>query len=154
MRLFIALVSFLFVSCNGQKKAAMEDAKQTKSNDSLELLASDNQIGFDEAEILVIKDQKRLKNFYSKVNMTRKPGLPIPDIDFTKEMIVIQCGGKQESSELLPLLIFEETDSEVVLGTKIPTKLDTKSTEMQSNRFRVYKMPLTQKEVRFDEGVE
>ena len=154
MKFFVAVIILLFISCNGQKKAVTEDAKQSKLDDSLQLILSDAQGGLDEAEVLVIKDVKRLKSFYSKVNKTRKPGLPIPDIDFTKEMIVIQCGGKKESSELLPLLIAKETDSEVVLGTKIPRKSNTKSSEMQSNRFSVYKMPLTQKEVRFEEGIE
>lgn len=154
MKFFVAVITLLFISCNGQKKAVTEDAKQSKLDDSLELILSDTQGGLDEAEVLVIKDVKRLKSFYSKVNKTRKPGLPIPDIDFTKEMIVIQCEGKKESSELLPLLIAKETDSEVVLGTKIPRKSNTKSSEMQSNRFSVYKMPLTQKEVRFEEGIE
>lgn len=146
---------FILVSCNGQKKASMESgSSQSTLDSSLVLLLQDEHSGFDVAETMVIKDEKRLKSFYSKINRTRKPGLTVPEIDFSKEMVIVQCSGEQNYVGLPTLSLSRETDSEVVLTTK--TKKETKSASIivMTNPFCVYKMPLTTKEIVVEKGIK
>ncbi|NNE77316.1 MAG: hypothetical protein HKN31_09620, partial [Pricia sp.] len=88
--LSLALV-LIFLSCNGQKKSAMatEGANNQNTDERLSLVVSDMYAPTEAVETLVIKDAKSLQKFYSKVNRTRKPGLPVPEIDFSKEMVVV-----------------------------------------------------------------
>ena len=45
-------------------------------------------------ETTVIKDAKSLSKFYAGINKTRKPGLPVPIVDFSKEMAILVCLGE------------------------------------------------------------
>ncbi len=49
-------------------------------------------------QILVIKEPMALKRFYSKVNQTRRPGLAVPSVDFTKEFVLILCMGTMQTT--------------------------------------------------------
>lgn len=49
-------------------------------------------------QILVIKEPTALKRFYTKVNLTRRPGLAVPSVDFTKEFVVILCMGTMQTT--------------------------------------------------------
>ena len=93
MKLFLIGTLFLFMACNGQKKTTMQNGAEL--NAGLQLVVSDEHSGAEFSETIVIKDVKALKSFYSKINMTRKPGLAVPDINFEKDMIVITCSGER-----------------------------------------------------------
>ena len=58
---------------------------------------------------------KTLRSFYSRINRTRKPGLPLPNIDFTKEMVLIHCSGSQNAGIQSKLSILEKTDEELIV---------------------------------------
>ncbi|MGB5666304.1 MAG: hypothetical protein WBM53_05625, partial [Maribacter sp.] len=98
----------------------------------------------------VITDAKALKSFYSKINRTRKPGLPVPDVDFTKEMILVHCSGLRKSN-VAPssLSIMEETDEELVLETTNGKVEQKGGDSAEISPFSVYKMPLTSKKIIF-----
>ncbi len=82
----IQLLFFMAIlSCNSQ-----EDLSVT-------LLAEGSHGGFNDAQTLVIKDKKGLQKIYNKINMTRRPGLPIPEIDFEKEMVIALFMGEKNS---------------------------------------------------------
>ena len=82
MKYFVLLL--FLVSCNAQKKTV---AYSTKDNGKapLELLLRDNYSGLKTPQILVIKEPTALRDFYSQINKTRKPGLAIPNVDFNSE---------------------------------------------------------------------
>ena len=147
MKSYLITVLFIIISCNAQKTVTDSNSEsQIKSDNPMVLILQDQSANFDTVETMVIKDQKRLKSFYSKINKTRKPGLPIPEIDFTKEMIVVHCSGEQNKDGSISLSINEETKTEIILvskfegQTKVPVLVKT-------NPFCVYKMTLTDKNV-------
>lgn len=149
MKLFLIGTLFFFVACNGQKKATVQ--KDTAAiNTELKLLISDDYSGSEVSETIVIKDAKTLKSFFSKINMTRKPGLPMPDVNFEEEMIVITCSGERNDGALPTLLVKEETTSQMVLATVLQSARKNTSHAITSP-FSMYKMPLTDKEIIFEE---
>jgi len=155
MKVFIIVISFVLCACNGQKKAAMEDKLNSNSEaeNPLELIMSEDQGGFEADEMLVIKDAKRLKSFFSKVNRTRKPGLPVPDIDFSTNMVIIQCVGEEKHTNLTKLSIVKETNTELILG-KMKAVNSEHAKLPNANFFSVYQMPLSQKQVVLEKQVE
>ena len=150
MKLFLLGTLFLLFACNGQKKASTE--KEILAMDAgLELLIIDNHSGAEFSETLVIKDVIALESFYSQINRTRKPGLPVPEIDFNKEILVITCSGERNDG-LVPIIrLKEETSSQVILFTELKTQENNTSPAITSP-FSIYKMPLTDKEVIFAEA--
>ncbi|MFS4492271.1 hypothetical protein [Maribacter sp. 2308TA10-17] len=149
MKYAILIVIFMISSCKGQKNMTDNNAKsQIKSDSPMVLILQDQSAEFDVEETLIIRDQKRLKSFYSKINKTRKPGLPLPDVDFTKEIIIAYCSGEQSGDGLAKLTIYDETKTEVFIDSKFEVR--TKAPVMiKTNPFCIYKMRITDKEVRF-----
>lgn len=156
MKLFLITISFVLVSCNGQKKAALNEEKMAPSEleNQLELIMQEPQGGFDADEILVIKDEKRLKNFFSKINRTRKPGLPVPDIDFLKDMVIIQCVGEESHSRRVILSVQKETETQMILKAVDQTEIRDSSNDQNYGSFGIYKMPLSTKEIILDRSIE
>lgn len=153
MKNFLIGIVFILVACNGQKKASVKDSIGLTASDSpLVLLLQDEYSGFDVEETMLIKDQKRLESFYSKINRTRKPGLPVPTIDFSKEMVIVQCSGEQQYSAMPTLALSKETDFKVVLASKIEKETKNSSITVRTNPFCVYKMPLTTKKIVVENG--
>ncbi len=150
MRYLSLFIFALILSCNGQKKAVMKDKNNmNQSDEKLILVLQDNYTGSDIEETIIIKDVKTLKSFFSKINRTRKPGLAIPEIDFTKEMILVHCSGEQTSGAFTLLSVAEENEREVIISTAIEKLEKSESSSALISPFCVYKMPLTQKEVIF-----
>lgn len=150
MRYLPLFIFAIILSCNGQKKAAMKDKNDRNiGNEKLTLLMQDNYSGTDVAETLVIKDAKALKSFYSKINRTRKPGIPVPEIDFTKEMILIHCSGEQTNGKQALLLVLEENEKEVIISTSVGKSKKSGTSSALISPFSVYKMPLTKKNISF-----
>ena len=150
MRYLPLFIFAIIMSCNGQKKAAMKDKNDMEvGKEKLTLLLQDNYSGMDVAETLVIKDVKGLKSFYSKVNRTRKPGIPVPEVDFTKEMILIHCSGEQMDGKQVKLSVEEENDLEVIIRTSVKKTQKSGTSSALISPFSVYKMPLTSKRIVF-----
>lgn len=152
MKTFLFSILIVFASCNGQKKAVAENKNSTDapSNTPLTLLMSEEYSGLREAETLVITDAKTLKSFFSKINRTRKPGIIVPNIDFSKEMVIIVCSGEHMSGGLASIpYILEETDSKMVLSIKPENGEKGLVTTAITSPFRMYSMPITDKEIAF-----
>lgn len=147
---YLSIIIFTFiVSCSGQKKPALAEDGSNNNTKSFSLVLQDNYSGSIAPDTLLIKDSKALRKFFSKVNMTRKPGLPVPEVDFSKEMILIYCGGEQPYGQQVSLAIAEENDQELILRSS-SKNLDKKSTSsVLISPFSVYKMPLTNKRITF-----
>ncbi len=145
--LFILLMAIL--SCNSQKKSLTANGNGEITGDSLVLLVQDNYAPTDAEETLVIRDEPALRNFFSKINMTRKPGIPVPEVDFSKEMILIFCAGSHKDAKLPPLTISQETENEVVISASDNKLIDSSAILPYASPFSVYKMPATKKEIVF-----
>ncbi|NNF20038.1 MAG: hypothetical protein HKN61_09685, partial [Flavobacteriaceae bacterium] len=100
------------MSCNFYKGKSQSNSDQQAPE--LTLLMSDPYGGGEQQEILLIENQKALKAFFAKVNRSRKPGLPLPEVNFEKDMVIIYFSG-QTTQEELPLLSVEELQDEKLL---------------------------------------
>ena len=144
MKSILLVLILLFSSCKGQEKSVGNDGG-SQTTEQLQRIESDNYSGSDEEEFVVITDVKTLQKFYSKVNRTRKPGLPVPQIDFTKEMLIIYCAGKRHNSFEPRLFVENESEKDLVIGVKNESR--EKTSTAITTPFSVYKLPLTQKEI-------
>ncbi|WP_276166267.1 hypothetical protein [Zobellia alginiliquefaciens] len=151
MKYLFFSVLLVFLSCKGQEKSA-GNGEESMDNDRLQLVESDDYSGSDTEEFLVISDIKTLQKFYLTVNKTRKPGLPIPEIDFTKELLVVYCAGKQQDSSRPKVFIENETSENLILG--VEKKESEKINTAITTPFSVYKLPLTGKKIILQEQSE
>ncbi len=148
MRFLVFFLLVLVFSCKAQKEPKTETDPKI---DNLVLLAHDNYSNVSEYQTQVIRDQKTLQKFYSQVNKTRKPGLPVPMIDFNKEMLILVCLGEQRSKKKVAVSKVTESDEEMVMEVKV---LDEKAKgevtiQPMYYPFYLYKAPLVDKTVSF-----
>nr|WP_298793846.1 hypothetical protein [uncultured Allomuricauda sp.] len=114
----------------------------------MELIASDAYSGIDTYEASVIQDSKSLNKFYGRINQTRKPGLPVPQVDFSKNVLLVMCLGKQKG-EPTPLLTKTEEENNILITIELADITSSLETEnpLTSYPFYIYKLPHTSKEV-------
>lgn len=122
---------------------------EAQTDADIVLVAEDGYSGIPEYEASTIRDAKSLNKFYSRINRTRKPGLPVPVVDFSKEMVIVVCLGEQKGGQNPVLNKSTETEEGVTLSLQlVPQKTkDSESQQLVSYPFYVYKMPLTTKKV-------
>jgi len=148
MKRIFLLVLVMMIGCKSQKNTEEKLATaSTYEQEELILLLSDNYGGTEYPEIQIIKDQKALKKFFIEINKTRKPGLPVPQIDFTREMVVIYCSGKSQNITGSKLVLRNESDTEKILGVQSNENQETTPSSAIIFPFSVYKMPLTDKRI-------
>ena len=145
MRGIVLVLVLFFLACHGQKKVVENTSKQ--DNGPLVLLVQDAFFPTDSLETHVIKDAKALNAFFREVNKTRKPGLPIPSVDFQNEMVLIACMGKMEGDILPELRISKKNEGELVVAIELQKK--PSSTSLNTYPFCVYKMAKTDIPVSF-----
>ena len=141
--LFVILVLVLS-SCKGQKNTA---ASNNEATPQMELILQDNYSGSEVEETLVIRDKKSLESFFGKINRTRKPGLPMPDIDFKKEMLFVWCAG--EGVNYLPELSIKNETKEAYVLSKGKERKRAGTTALISP-FKIYKLPVSSKKIVFE----
>jgi hypothetical protein len=146
MRALIFGILILAVACGSQKNKVKNTNNQDLDKAPLTLVLSDNYGGSETEQLIVIRKDETLKSFFSKVNMTRKPGLQIPQIDFSTEMVVIYCAGKTSVVHSPIFKKLEEKDNQMVLGLEDTKEKGVPSTALLMP-FHLYKMPLTDKEI-------
>ena len=133
MRLLILLICLLGISCSGQKGASKDKADSTIQNSKeLQLVLKDNYSGVEESVFQVVK-----------------PGLPIPEVDFSKEVLLIYCAGTTRGVGGSELLLIKNSQDSIVFGPKERTPSKKEFTEVTTTPFSIYKMPLTPKEIGF-----
>ena len=136
----ICLFFTLLTSCKSQNKVPNDGT----NGSIMELILKDNYSGAVAEEVLLIKDQKSLRQFFATINRTRKPGLPIPEIDFQKDMLLVWCEG-ETTAPTLGLNLEKETAEAYFFG-KLHPKKKAKNTAIVSP-FLAYKLPLSDKKV-------
>ncbi len=153
MRYLSIVVFMVLFSCNGQKKAAGDGGKGADEvPKTLTLLLRDNYSGLDTVATLVIKDKKAFQKFFSRVNKTRKPGLQVPEVDFSKEMVLIHCSGYGPIGEQDSLFVANENELELQLKSMVVKREKQHTSAVKVSPFSVYKLPLTTKRIVFDKG--
>ena len=147
IRRLLLLLLFMGLACKSQEKGKVNAMSEGEQSKPLTLLVSDNYGGTEHADFQVIRDMKTLRRFFARVNMTRKPGLPVPEVDFTKELVILHCPGKMMNGSPQNLIIQEETPGQLVFimeRSKVKQKAGNAALTMP---FSLYKLPLTDKEI-------
>lgn len=138
--------ALVLTSCNAQKSTVVhDDSHKDEKALSRVLVDYHDASAFDRT--MVIRDKKALTKLFSSVNRTRKPGLPMPQIDFSKNMLVVHFFRFTERTEKLGLSIIEETESIIFLQEKETPQLDS-STTHNILPFGIFVLPSTVKEIR------
>ncbi|MGX1930527.1 hypothetical protein [Flagellimonas sp. 2504JD4-2] len=114
-----------------------------------ELVATDGYSGIEAYEASIISDTKSLNKFYSRINKTRKPGLPVPAIDFSKDVLVVMCLGEQNDN-ISPMLKKVESEDNILVTIELSKESDVSKTEnpLISYPFYIYSLPRTSKSIK------
>lgn len=89
-KLGIVVFTITLLSC-GAKKQEME--KEV----SFEVIESQSQGGYKVGQYQTITNPLDLKSLYTQLNLSRKPGLPLPEVDFESESIIALFMGEKMS---------------------------------------------------------
>lgn len=139
---FSAFLVFL-ASCKSQTVASETD----KKSGSLELVLADNYSGILDEELMLLKNEKELGAFFNRINRMRKPGLPLPEVDFEKYMLAVYCIG-ETTIVGIGLELAEETDGYYRFQKLIPVQTEENTAIISP--FLMYKLPHNDKEIRLD----
>ncbi|MEQ8216858.1 MAG: hypothetical protein RH981_01395 [Arenibacter sp.] len=150
MRFVLLFLCLLGISCSGQKGVPKDKADGSMQNSKeLQLVLMDNYSGVEDSEFQIVRDLKTLRNFFIQINKTRKPGLPIPEVDFSKELLLIYCAGTTLGVGGTELFVIEDSQDNMVVGSKERIPSGKEITNITTTPFIIYKMPLTPKEISF-----
>lgn len=147
MRIFLLSLLLVCLSCKSQKKGAKNNAENIQMDQPI-LVLEDYYSNIDSSQVSIIKDQKALHKFFVQVNKTRKPGLPVPIIDFSKEMLILICAGEQRGKYEHNLTIMEGNTDKMIVNVE-ETILSRSNETGLSTPFFLYKLPLTEREITF-----
>ncbi len=142
----------LLLSCNGHKKTLEKNLEGANPEYILTLLLQDDYSGLDVEETHIITNAKELRQFFLKVNRTRKPGLPLPTVDFSQETVLIYCSGEKNRQVLPKLSIKDVTDEEIVIASILEEKQKKSASNAIISPFSIYKIPSTQKKIIFQKN--
>lgn len=119
--------------------------------EGLVLLDHDNFTTIDTFQIREIRDFKTLNKFYREINKTRKPGLSVPMVDFTKDMLVLVCLGEQQGKKEVALSQLRQKETEIWIAVDVwdVQQEDAVSIQPMYFPFYLYKMPLVDKTLHF-----
>lgn len=134
-------------SCRAQKDLT----PMGKEINGLELIEHEEIGPFLTFDTQVVRDFKSLRKIYTEINKTRKPGLPVPDVDFSKDMVVLVCLGEQNTEKKLLLSVITESDDETVIAVE-PKEVISAKTQLARSvtyPFYLYKLPIIDTSISF-----
>lgn len=142
MRTLLCIALVCLASCKAQQPMG-------ETIEGLVLLQQDGYGGTADFKARAIREQKTLDLFYAQINRTRKPGLPVPTLDFGREMALMIHLGDQQGEKKVMVSMLSETETEMVLAVQIGEGLEDPGSQPILQPFYLYKMPLTEKRVTF-----
>ncbi len=145
MRIFLVSLLLVCLSCKSQKKGNQNNEEKLQMEKPI-LVMEDSYSNIDSSQISIITDQKALQKFFVQVNKTRKPGLPVPEVDFSKEMLILICAGEQQGTYEPNVTILELDDENLTINVERKLPSDSLETAI-STPFFLYKMPISEKKV-------
>lgn len=147
IKYFIPIAITFLLSCKAQKEGHSPVGEKIEN---MVLVDHDSFSNIETYETIVIKDEKSLRKFYSEINKTRKPGRPLPTVDFSKEMVLLVCLGAQKGKQNAVLSKVKETDSEISIAVEMIKEQQGEITVQPIYfPFYLYKMPLVDKTITF-----
>lgn len=122
MKSFFTIATFILFSC------ASSQQNTSKISIPFEILSKGSHGGYTISKEIVIKNEQELRRVYTQINMIRKPGIPIPTIDFKKEMVIALFMGEKSTGGYAIFVdkINETKDNiEIVINYKKPAEMTT-----------------------------
>lgn len=145
MRYLILIL--LFASCKCPRQAVDLGGQGEAQAAPLTLVLADSYGGAEEESLQVFRSQGGLQKFFAQVNKTRKPGLAVPVIDYTKNMVLVYSPGKTPAGALPGLTTLGEKEGNILVGTKKSGEQTNNASAALTQPFAIYTMPRTDKEV-------
>ena len=148
MRYLFLIMLIGLISCKVQKDGNTPTGEPI---DGLVLLDHDDFTNIDTFQTREIQDSKTLNKCYREINKTRKPGLPVPMVDFTKDMLVLVCLGEQQGKKEVALSQLRQTETELWIAIDVWEEKQEGTVTIQPMYypFYLYKMPLVDKSLHF-----
>lgn len=150
MRSILLFICLLGISCSGQKGVSkgVKDGS-LKNAIKLQLVLEDNYSGVHQTAFQVVRDSKTLRSFFAQINKARKPGLPVPQVDFDREQLLIYCAGTTKGVGGAGLYVLEDSQHYIIVGPKERTPSAKEGPIATTTPFGIYKMPRTTKKIHF-----
>ena len=143
--LYICTLSI--ISCSAQNKQSNQNIPNFIK------IVSQSHGGLLKEQYIVITNNKQLKGIYTQINLTRKPGLPLPSIDFEKEVVIALFLGQRNSGgysiNIDSIHVKKNTSFEVVIKETIPTDMVSLAI---TQPFSIYKLDLPNHNITFIKG--
>lgn len=148
IKYFFLITITCLLSCKAQKEGHSPVGEKIEN---MVLADHDSFSNIETYETRVIKDEKSLRKFYSEINKTRKPGLPVPLVDFSREMVLLVCLGEQKGMSRPVLSKLKETDNEIIVAVETVKEQQQGEITVQPVYFPfyLYKTPLVDKTITF-----
>lgn len=138
MKWLCSLTLLFAFSCKSQNQVLKDDNR-------LEVLIGMDYFLVANPSIQIIEDAKTLKALYIQINKTRKPGLPVPDIDFSKYKVLVAFIGEIYSKTFPKMYVQKENASEIIVSVYMSEA--TESTNFKSYPFCMYSLRSEAKQV-------
>lgn len=143
MKIFLSFMVIILFGCSSAKQ------KSIQQEITFEVLLEGTHGGYKDAEFMVIDNSKDLKQIYTHLNKIRKPGFPIPKINFEKELVLALFMGEKSSGGYTILISeIEEVKDKVHVFIK-KTKPEGMAATVITRPFYFCKIPKTDKEIVF-----
>ena len=143
MKSLLAVVVLLTFSCKSQKNGT--EANTAQQDGQLVLLVEDPYYPVETPVTYIIEDAKTLKAFFVKVNRTRKPGIPVPVVDFSTETVLVACMGGVKTNVTPRMRIKKETAKTMTIVAELSDEENGQGSV--SYPFCVYTIPKSQKQI-------
>ncbi|WP_140157788.1 hypothetical protein [Arenibacter amylolyticus] len=145
MRCFLYLLLLMGLSCSAQKKTASDQESAIP-----QLVLHDTHSHLEASHFEVIKDEKSLKLLFAQLNKTRKPGIPLPQVDFNREILLFYGPGIINGMRDIELHIQKESQDSIMIAA-LDTLNSPKGELITTSPFCLYSLPKTGKTIVFIE---
>lgn len=148
MKFVFSCLVFIALSCKSQKSNAHENTPE------LTLLLHDDYSGVEESELHIVTDAPTLQKFFAIINRFRKPGIPVPEVDFNKNTILLYFAGKKPVDASTQVFLKDETEQRLTFSLKKDSTTKLEAMAAVGTPFQLYIVPQTNKEIVFSEKQE
>lgn len=135
-------------NCKCPKPTASASASQEALQTNLTLLLADRYGGAEEEGLEVIRSRDGLQKFFARINRTRKPGLPVPEVDFEKTLVLAYFPGSTRDTLVPELYAMKSEAGSLDIGVKNKETDQAAGTTAVLTPFALYRMPMTKKDIR------
>ncbi len=114
----VGLTTVTTISCKSTR--SQTKSEQVENNLSYNVILDDQLSLIKEQKVYQIKTQNDLANIYGKLNSTRKPGVPVPKIDFDKKAVfAFALGQRNTGGYHVEIKSIEKKGDETTINYKI-----------------------------------